>query len=192
MKGHIFFIMWISGSWKWTLINNLKLLDIEDFYFPLSYKTRKIRETEVNHNDAHFISREDFLASIEKWEFLEYAILYDGVEYYWTKFNDIKEGLDSLKKVIKELDIIWLEKLKETRKDFDNLYTTIFLDVSTQILKQRIHEREPFMEEDELNRRVNAALIEKDKAKELCDYIINTNKSTKEVLAEVLEIINKK
>ena len=188
MKWHIFFIMWVSGSWKWTLINNLRLENNKNYYFPLTFKTRKIREKEINHKDAHFISREEFKASIKKEEFLEYAIVYDK-EYYWTKIEEIKIWLELWKKVIKEVDIIWLEKLKKTRPDFDDLYTTIFLDIPIDIQKERIYNREPFMENEELNRRIKSALIEKEKAKKLCDYIINTNKSEKEVLKDTLDII---
>ena len=188
MKGHIFFIMWISGSGKWTLINNLRLENNENFYFPLSNKTRKIRDKEVNHVDANFISREEFLSGIEKKEFLEYAVVY-GKEYYWTKIKDIKDWLDQWKKVIKELDIIWLEQLMQSRKDFNNLYTTIFLDIPIEVLKERIYKRQPYMKNEELNRRIKSAIIEKEKAKNLCNYIIDTNKSEKEVLVEVLGII---
>ena len=181
--------MWVSGSWKWTLIKNLRWVDDFDLYFPLSYKTRKIREVEVNHVDAHFISEEEFLDGIKKWEFLEYARVY-GTEYYWAKLEDMEKWLELWKKVIKELDIIWLEKLRKEKQDFGNFYTTIFLDVPVEVFKNRIHGREPFMEIEELERRINRALVEKDKAKQLCDYIINTDKLLEEILWEVLGIVN--
>ena len=188
MKWHVFFIMWISWSGKWTLINNLKKEKNNNFLFPLSNKTRKIRINEINKVDANFISREKFEEWIKKWEFLEYAIIH-WKEYYWTKISDIKKWIEDWKNIIKELDIIGLKKIKKFDNDFDNLYTTIFFDISIEILKQRVIWRDSSITHEELERRINSALIEKNEAKKLCDYIINTEKSEKEVLKEVLGII---
>lgn len=90
--GHIYFIMGIAGSGKGTLISNLKKLEREDFYFPLSYTTRAIRPNEVSGKGTyHFITQGEFLQSIEASEFLEYAIVHQG-GYYGTKMKDVYEG----------------------------------------------------------------------------------------------------
>ncbi len=190
---HIFFIMWVSGSWKWTLIKNLKKSKLDNIYIPLSYKTRNIRENEVNWVDAYFITKEEFYNSIQKWEFLEYALLYDWDELYWTKYKDLIDNwIKKWKIVIKEIDINWLKRLKKEYPNFDKDYTSIFLDIPSTIFEERIKKRWVFMNNDEFNRRKNTMIFEKKEAKKICDYIINANDDEKVILNKALKIIKKK
>lgn len=189
---HIFFIMWVSWAWKWTLIKALKELDGYDFHIPLSYKTRNIREWEINWVDSWFISKEQFFSEVQAWLFLEYAMVH-GLDYYWTKFEDVIDNwLNLWKTVIKELDINWLEDLRSKRPDLDNIYTTIFLNIPNEVLEKRIEARWAFMSSDELQKRLNSAIIEEQKARILCDYMIDATQSPKDVLRDFLEILNKK
>jgi len=189
--GHIFFILWVSGAWKGTLLKNLKNT-YSDFHIPLSYKTRTIRKTEINHIDAHFISREDFFASVQDEEFLEYALVHE-LDYYGTKYEDVIEnGINKWKIVIKELDILWLNKLKKQRPEFDERYTTIFLNIPEDILRIRIESRWALMSNEELEKRINSVVMEETKAREICDFIIDATKNETEVLNEALEIIRNK
>lgn len=186
--GHIYFIMWVSGAWKGTLINNLKKSAL-DLHIPLSYKTRAIRETETNWIDAYFITQEEFYRWIEAWEFLEYAIVHE-TDHYGTKYEDvIDKGIELWKTVLKELDIHGLKRLIKERPEFDENYSTIFLNIPTEILKSRIEKRWALMADDELERRINSAIMEEEKARELCDYMIDATQSEDEVLEEVLSII---
>ena len=186
--GHIFFIMWVSWAWKWTLIENLNKSNL-DLHIPLSYKTRQIRENEINGIDANFISKEEFFNSTEKWEFLEYALVHE-TDYYGTKFVDVIENwINKWKIVIKELDINWLKILRSQKPELDNSYTTIFLNIPNDILIKRIESRWALMTNDELTRRVNSATCEEKEAKEICNYIIDATKNPLEVLNEVVKII---
>jgi hypothetical protein len=45
------------------------------------------------------------------------------------------------------------------------------------------------MNDEELKRRLNTALIEKEKSEKLCDFIIDAHKSEEEILKEFLSII---
>lgn len=191
MKWHIFFILWVSWAWKWTLIENLKKQDI-DLHIPLSYKSRAIRETEVNHVDAHFISKEEFFNWIELNEFLEYAIVHE-TDYYGTKYEDVIENwIEKWKIVVKELDINWLKRLRKEKPNFDTFYTTVFLDIPVNILKTRIESRWALMSDDELERRLNSAINEEKESEDLCDYILDATKTPEEVCFEFLEIMKKK
>ncbi len=188
--GHIFFIMWISWSWKWTLISNLQKIWLNNIHIPLSYKTRTIREQEKNGIDAWFISKEEFFAWIQAWEFLEYAFVH-GLDYYGTKYKDIFEnGIEKGKIVIKELDIIWLEELRKKHPELDEKYTTVFLHIPSDILKERIEKRGAFMSQEELQKRLISATIEEQKAKELCNYIIDATLNEQEVLEKFLSILS--
>lgn len=191
--GHIYFILWVSGAWKWTLIKNIKnhFKDDEMIHIPLSYKTRPMREWEVNWVDAYFVSKEDFFRGVQNWEFLEYAMVHE-MDYYGTKYVDvIDNGIEKHKIVIKELDINWLEKLRKERPELEAKYTTIFLNIPIDILKERIQKRWAFMTNEELQRRISSAIVEEDKAKIMCDFIIDATKNEEEVLEEVLKIIKK-
>lgn len=189
---HIFFIMWPSGSGKWTLISNIKKSIWENIHFPLSYKTRAKRKSETHGIDAFFISHEDFDLGIEKNEFLEYAILYDGAEKYGTKYDDIlKNGIEKGKKVIKEIDILGLKRLQKERPEIRDFYTTIFLKLDPKTIIQRIEARWDFMDSNELKRRILTAKEENQQASELCDYMIDASLPPEKVLSEVLTIIQK-
>lgn len=190
--GHIFFIMWVSWAWKWTLIKALKNLEGYDFHIPLSYKTRNIREWEVNWVDSWFISKEQFFSDVQEWLFLEYAMVH-WLDYYWTKFEDVIDNWINLWKiVIKELDINWLEELRKLRPEFDEKYTTVFLNIPSDVLEKRIESRWAFMSNDELQKRLNSSDIETKKAFEICDHIIDATKTQREVLDDFLEILNNK
>lgn len=189
--GHIFFILWVAWSWKSTLISNIAKLSLPNVYNPISYKTRPKREYEQNWVDAWFLSKEDFFAQVNAWEFLEYALVHE-TDYYWTKFEDVLDNWINLWKiVIKEIDINWLEELRKNRPELDEKYTTIFLNIPEDILKQRIEKRWAFMSDEELKNRLNSAIIEEQKAIEICDFIIDATISEEEVLREVLKIIQK-
>jgi len=189
--GHIFFIMWISWAWKWTLLKWLKDSDF-NFHIPLSYKTRNIRDTEKNWVDAYFISTEEFKQSIENHEFLEYAIVH-GIDYYWTKYEDVIDNwIKKWKIVIKELDIHWLKRLKKEKPELDKYYTTIFLNIPVELLKSRIEKRWDNIFEDELSRRIWSAIMEEKEARLYCDFILDATQSPENVKKEVLQIIKSK
>ncbi len=181
--------MWVSWAGKWTLINSLKETWLE-LHIPLSYKSRKRRDFEVDWVDAYFISKFDFEKQIESWEFLEYAIVH-GVDYYWTKYDDvILNGVEKNKTVIKELDVHWLKRLIKDKTEIKEHYTTIFLNIPVEKLRERIFKRGEKITEEELLRREESAIMEEQEARLLCDYMLDATQSPERVLKEVLDIIN--
>lgn len=183
--------MGISGAGKGTLIDNLKNLHDDRFYFPLSYKSRTIRETEIDWVDAWFVSREEFEESIKSWEFLEYAKVYWLEDYYGTKFSDVIDNwVNKWKIVIKEVDMEGLLILKKDKPELAKYYKTIFLTIPLELQIERIQARWAYMSEIELEERRKTAVKEIEEARKNCDYIIDTwGKSKEEVLEEVLGII---
>jgi len=180
--------MWVSWAGKWTLINSLKNTDL-DLHIPLSYKSRSKRDFEVDGKDAYFISVEEFRLSIERNEFLEYAIVH-WVDYYWTKYDDvILNWIEKGKIVIKELDVLWLKRLIKEKPELEDYYTTIFLNIPVKKLRERIEKRGEKIEEEELLRREKSAIMEEKEARLLCDYMLNATQSPEKILNEVLDII---
>lgn len=184
----IYFILWISGSWKSTLIKNIKKLNLSNLAHPLSYKTREKRDFEIDGIDAYFLSKEDFLNWINAWEFLEYALVHWD-EYYWTKWKDVEENLNLWKNVLKELDLNWLIKLKKERQDLDNVYKTIFLDLPIEKLEERILQRQINVDKKELEIRLKNSFTEEENLRKICDFDIDATKTEEEILKEVLNII---
>ena len=191
-KGHIFFIMWISGAWKGTLIENLKKQEDVKLDFLSSYVTREIRAGEVDWNIYNFISRDEFTKSIDNGEFLEYKLVHK-LNYYWTKREEIIDnGINLWKKIIKEIEVEGLKDIFLNNPDLKEYITTIFLDISKEILLERIEVRWAKMSEEELNNRLNSLENEKKDSQIYCDYIIDTSDKTKdETLEIVLNIIKK-
>lgn len=188
--GHIFFIMGVSGSGKGTLIKNLEHHGIENLHIPPSYKTRAPRPDEIQGKDAHFVSHDDFRNGIEHGEFLEYAILYGGSDYYGTKYEDVLDnGAYKGKIVIKEIDIHGLKRLQKEHPELRDTYTTIFLSIPSSVLKERIMSRGAPIQEDDFERRLLTASQEIADSKELCDCIIDATQSPNRVLEEVVTLI---
>ncbi len=186
---HIYFIMWVSWAGKWTLIKWLKETKL-NLHIPLSYKSRKKRDFEKDWVDAYFISVDEFQLSIEKWEFLEYAIVH-WTNYYGTKYDDvILNGIEKWQTVIKELDVLWLMRLIKDKPELSEKYTTIFLNIPVKKLRERIEKRWEEITEEELNRREKSAIMEEKEARLLCDYMLDATQSPQKVLDEVLDIIN--
>jgi len=191
-KGHIFFIMGISGAGKWTLIKNLKKLNLENFHFPLSYKTRPIRPNEINGVDAYFITKEEFEKGIENHEFLEYAIVHE-TDYYGTKYEDVIEnGIEKWLNVVKELDIHGLKRLLKEKPDLRKHFTTVFLDIPVNKLEERIEKRWDNITPEELERRKKSAIMEEKEIKKIADYTIDATLPEEKVVEEFLKIVKEK
>lgn len=66
-KGHLYFIVGVSGSGKGTLRDNLQKTSLKkDLLFVHSYVTRPMRPGEVNGDKYHFVSEEAFLEDVKK------------------------------------------------------------------------------------------------------------------------------
>jgi|GEM_PF-1726234 len=187
----IFFISGVSGAGKGSLIRNIKSLENPDIIFPLSYKTRTPRPGEVHGVDAYFLTREQFFADIKAGEFLEYAFIHD-TDYGGTKKKDIfAYEDDDEKKIIKEVDMIGLEKLVKEYPELRSKMRTIFLNIPSELLPERIKQRGENISQKELKKRLTSADSEREKAQELCDYIIDATQDPTDVLSEVMKILYK-
>ncbi|USN58067.1 MAG: hypothetical protein H6767_07090 [Candidatus Peribacteria bacterium] len=103
----------------------------------------------------------------------------------------IENGIEKGYTVIKELDIQGLEKLRREKPELDSIYTTIFLSIPAEKLKERIESRGVLMQNEEFERRKQTAIEEQKKAQELCDVMIDATQPPDEVFTQVCDIITK-
>lgn len=145
----------------------------------------------MNGVHSWFISRQEFEQMISDDKLLEWAIIHQ-VAYYGTLKSDVIEnGILSGKNTLKELDVQGLEMIYEKSPHLKDSLLIIFLDASDEILRARIIRRDSSVSEEEIQRRLQTAKKEREKAKILCDHIIDTNKTPEQVFEEVKEIFLK-
>ena len=187
-RGHLYFILWVSGAGKGTIRAALKDDSDIEINFLRSYVTRAMRPWEIDGDVYYFISKGEFEDSIENEEFLEYEINHKTA-YYGTKKSDVFLWLENNEIMIKEIDTKGLIQLKESHKDISDDYTSIFLDISNDVLKERFYERHPEACDADLQNRLESATFERKQAQEYCDYIVNASQRPEEVLNEIKKII---
>jgi len=100
-QGKLFVIAGSSGVGKGTLIKCF-LEKNPSVKYSVSYTTRKPRPGEVNGINYYFTTKEEFEASVEKGEFLEWANFSDN--YYGTKASTVQETLENGQNIILEIE----------------------------------------------------------------------------------------
>ena len=98
--GILFVISAPSGAGKTTLCDALR--QTPDFVYSVSCTTRPPRAGEMEGEDYHFISQEDFLARVEAGEFLEYATVHG--HYYGTLRKPLVANLQNGVDVLIDVD----------------------------------------------------------------------------------------
>lgn len=102
MAGILFIISAPSGSGKSTLVAEVRRL-VEGLDFSISYTTRKLRGSEQEGREYHFISVEKFLEMIQRREFLEWAEVFGN--YYGTAFEALQHAKDAGKDLLLDIDV---------------------------------------------------------------------------------------
>lgn len=169
MAGKLFLILGPSGSGKGTVLSYLREKH-PDFFFPVSYTTRKMRPGEVAGNVYNFISKSEFERKKEAGDFLEWAQVHKQ-NYYGTLKKPILEALADGKVVVREVDVQGLKSIRSIVKP--SVLTSIFLMVKDwETLRMRILSRSD-MSEQELNERRNSYEVEKKWSGE-CDFVVES------------------
>ena len=91
-----------SGVGKDSVVKRMKELGYP-FYFVVTATTRPPREGEIPGVDYHFLSETEFVAMIERGEFLEHALVYG--EYKGVPKAQIREAMASGQDVMMRLDV---------------------------------------------------------------------------------------
>ena len=126
-----------SGAGKTTLS---KLLSKQNnYYISVSHTTRKPRINEIDSQDYHFVSEEEFKSLIKNNEFLEYAKVFNN--YYGTVKSSVINNLDKGRKLIFDIDWQGTEQIKEKKLQY-KLVTFFILPPSKKVLFERLSNRD--------------------------------------------------
>ena len=126
-----------SGAGKTTLS---KLLSKQNnYYISVSHTTRKPRINEIDSQDYHFVSEEEFKSLIKNNEFLEYAKVFNN--YYGTVKSSVINNLDKGKKLIFDIDWQGTEQIKEKKLQY-KVITFFILPPSKKVLFERLSNRD--------------------------------------------------
>ena len=178
---NIFIISAPSGCGKTSLVREL----CQTYSFleqTVSYTTRDIRSGEVDGQDYHFISKDEFIKNKKNNKFIESQNVYDN--FYGTTYESINEILASGKDAILEIDYKGMLLIKSKIPSSQSIY---ILPPSIEELEKRLLDRG--LDSDEvIEKRVSKA---KDELKyvKFADYtVMNDNfaQATKSLKAIIL------
>ena len=178
---NIFIISAPSGCGKTSLVRVL----CQTYSYleqTVSYTTRTIRSGEVDGQDYHFISKDEFIESKKNNKFIESQNVYDN--FYGTTYESINKILTSGKDAILEIDYKGMLLIKSKIPSSQSIY---ILPPSIQELEKRLFDRG--LDSDEvIEKRVSQA---KDELKyvKFADYtVMNDNfaDATKSLKAIIL------
>ena len=178
---NIFIISAPSGCGKTSLVREL----CQTYSFleqTVSYTTRTIRSGEVDGQDYHFISKDEFIENKKNNKFIESQNVYDN--FYGTTYESINQILASGKDAILEIDYKGMLLIKSKIPSSQSIY---ILPPSVEELEKRLFDRG--LDSDEvIEKRVSRA---KDELKyvKFADYtVMNDNfaEATKSLKAIIL------
>ncbi|HYA12132.1 MAG TPA: guanylate kinase [Thermodesulfovibrionales bacterium] len=180
VKGILFIVSGPSGAGKTTLYKAVISM-LPNLKHSVSYTTRPPRPGEVDDRDYTFVSRDEFMAMIDKGEFVERAEIHGKL--YGTSKKRLDEIVNSGVDAILDIDIQGAVQLREKYKG--GIYIFI-LPPSLEILKERLRKR-LVNSKEEIEKRLKVAVEEIKKYREY-DYVI-VNKVFEEALKELEAII---
>lgn len=163
-RGRLFVIAAPSGAGKTSLVRAL-LERIPELRVSISHTTRQRRATEEHGREYFFVNVTDFLAMIERNEFLESALVFDN--HYGTGRATVEKFLGDGTDVVLEID--W-QGARQVRQAMPDARTIFILPPSRQALEQRLRSRRTDSDEV-IVRRLRDAVDDMSHWKEF-DYVV--------------------
>ena len=140
-RGRLFVIAAPSGAGKTSLVKAL-LERKPELHVSISYTTRKMRPTEEDGREYHFVSVNDFIQLRDQGQFLEYAQVFDN--FYGTGRRPVETELARGNHVVLEID--W-QGARQVRKSLPECVTIFVLPPSRGSLEERLRNRRTDSEE---------------------------------------------
>jgi guanylate kinase len=140
-RGRLFVIAAPSGAGKTSLVKAL-LERKPELHVSISYTTRKMRPTEEDGREYHFVSITDFQQLVDQGLFLEYAQVFDN--FYGTGRRPVETEMARGNNVVLEID--W-QGAQQVRKSLPECVTIFILPPSRRSLEERLRNRRTDSEE---------------------------------------------
>lgn len=140
-RGRLFVIAAPSGAGKTSLVKAL-IERKPELHVSISYTTRKMRPTEQDGREYHFVSVNDFLKLRDQGQFLEYAQVFDN--FYGTGRRPVESELARGNNVVLEID--W-QGAQQVRRTLPECVTIFVLPPSRTSLEERLRNRRTDSEE---------------------------------------------
>ncbi len=170
MAGILFIISAPSGSGKSTLVSEVRRL-VEGLDFSISYTTREPRGSEQDGQEYHFTTREEFLAMVERGEFLEWAEVFGN--FYGTPVSGLKRAAEQGRDLLLDIDVQGALQVMEKMPDAVSIF---ILPPSPQVLERRLRNRsqaEGVTQETVIERRLSQARDELSKLEQYQYALVN-------------------
>lgn len=138
-RGILFVISAPSGGGKSTLLKGLS--SYRDFTYSVSCTTRSPRPGEIDGQDYHFLSMEEFERRIAADDFLEYARVHGNC--YGTLRETVLRSLAAGRDVLLDVDTQGADQIRANANDeLRGCIVDIFLmPPSMAVLESRLHKR---------------------------------------------------
>ena len=144
MQGKLILVVGPAGSGKSVLLSHLKAV-LPEVVFPVSCTTRPMRPGEVEGQTYYYVSEEEFIARVERGEFLEWVHT-DG-KRYGTLRSEIVPALMAGKVVVREVEPRGVASL--LAEFGTDVVRTIYIDAGDwSELQPRIVSRAPISPEE--------------------------------------------
>ncbi|TLY52212.1 MAG: guanylate kinase [Gammaproteobacteria bacterium] len=134
-RGRLFVISAPSGAGKTTLVKAL-LQSEPRLRLSVSHTTRKMRPTESQGREYHFVTLAEFERRVAAGEFLEHARVFDN--FYGTSREFVEEQLRQGHDVVLEID--W-QGAQQVRRALPRCVTIFILPPSRAALAERLARR---------------------------------------------------
>jgi guanylate kinase len=154
-SGILFVVSAPSGAGKTTLCDALR--QTPDFVYSVSCTTRPPRAGEIEGEDYHFLSEEDFVRRVQAKEFLEHAKVHE--HYYGTSRNPIRTNLENGVDVLIDVDTQGAAAIRNFEDPFirQTLCDVFIMPPDLEELRRRLTKRGTETEKQIDLRLINAA-----------------------------------
>jgi guanylate kinase len=153
-RGILLVVAGPSGVGKGTLIRGLRERH-DGIEWSVSCTTRKPRPGEVDGEDYHFVSREEFLRMAREDELLEWAVVHES-DFYGTPRQPVEEALAAGRDMVIEIDY---QGARSMRAALPEAVLVFVAPPSIQALRERLTGRNT-EDDDAVQRRLRSAQTE--------------------------------
>lgn len=171
-----------SGGGKTTVAKFL-LGKYPKLRFSISATTRGMRPNEVDGKDYYFMTKEDFLETVEKGGFVEHEEIFGN--YYGTLHSEIQKALDNDERLLFDVDVKGAISLKKAYPE-DSI-TMFLVPPDMEELEKRLRKRSTETEE-QIQTRLKRSGMEMG-MKDKFDFVV-VNDLLENTLKEADEILN--